>query len=252
MAFPHTPGSSTPESSKAAQKIALFVDDEVSTLRFYSAGLRGLHEFKFLLAENGQQALDALKANNVDVVVTDLNMPVMDGFGLIARLTAKYPSIPVLVVSAMSETKATQEALQLGAIRVLSKPPRLSTLMEEIRAAAQRLAEGLVKGLSLGSLLQLLNWEQKTCTLTVKSNGRIGMMYLRQGEVVSAAYREHEGIIAAYEILAWERPEIEFVEACRMDRIIDLPMTELLMNVAMITDHSNKVEKPTQLGKPRF
>ena len=247
MALPRSPST---EPAKAPLKTVLFVEDEVSTLRFYSAGLRGLHEFKFLLAENGQQALDALKANNVDVVVTDLSMPVMDGFTLITKLTAKYPSIPVLVVSAMSETKAGQEALQLGAIRVLSKPPRLSTLMEEIRAAAQRKAEGLVKGISLGSLLQLLNWEQKTCTLTVKSEGRVGMVYLRQGEVVSAAYREHEGIVAAYEILTWDRPEIEFVEACRMDRIIDLPMAELLMNVALITDHATKGSTATKPGKP--
>lgn len=239
MAIPRSPGGPNPEPKKAPLKIVLFVDDEVSTLRFYSAGLRGLHEFKFLLAENGQQALDALKANNVDVVVTDLSMPVMDGFALIAKLSAKYPSIPVLVVSATAETNGG-EALQLGAIRVLPKPPRLSLLMEEIRAAAQRTADGLVRGLSLSSLLQLLNWEQKTCTLTVKSKDRIGMLYLHQGEVVSAAFREHEGIIAAYEILSWEHPETEFVETCRMDRIIDLPVAELLMNVAMITDNATR------------
>lgn len=249
MALPRRP---SPEPDKAPLKTVLFVEDEVSTLRFYSAGLRGLHEFKFLLAENGQQALDALKANNVDVVVTDLNMPVMDGFTLITRLTAKYPSIPVLVVSGLPELKAGQDALNLGAIRILSKPPRLSTLMEEIRAAAQRKAQGLVKGISIGSLLQLLSWEQKTCTLTVRSEGRVGMVYLRQGEVVSAAYHEHEGIVAAYEILSWDHPEIEFVETCRMDRIIDLPVAELLMNVAMITDQATHTQSGTQQeeGKP--
>ena len=243
--------SPSPESDKTSLKTVLFVEDEVSTLRFYSAGLRGLHEFKFLLAENGQQALDALKANNVDVVVTDLNMPVMDGFTLITRLTAKYPSIPVLVVSGLPEPKASQDALDLGAIRILPKPPRLSVLMEEIRAASQRKADGLVKGISLGSLLQLLNWEQKTCTVTARSNGRVGMVYLRQGEVVNAAYREHEGIIAAYEILSWDYPEIEFVAACGMDRIIDLPVAELLMNVAMITDQSTRAQtasKPEEIN----
>lgn len=249
MALPRSPSS---EPDKTQLKTVLFVEDEVSTLRFYSAGLRGLHEFKFLLAENGQQALDALNANNVDVVVTDLNMPVMDGFTLITRLTAKYPSIPVLVVSGLPEPKAGQDALNLGAIRILSKPPRLSTLMEEIRAAAQRKAEGLVKGISIGSLLQLLSWEQKTCTLTVRSKGRVGMVYLRKGEVVSAAYHEHEGIVAAYEILSWEHPEIEFVETCRMDRIIDLPVAELLMNVAMITDQATRTQSGTEQeeGKP--
>jgi hypothetical protein len=42
---------------------------------------------------------------------------------------------------------------------------------------------------------------------------------------------------AAYEILSWDRPDLEFVETCRVDPTIDLPLTELLMNSALITDH---------------
>ena len=52
MALPRSPSS---EPDKTQLKTVLFVEDEVSTLRFYSAGLRGLHEFKFLLAETGSR-----------------------------------------------------------------------------------------------------------------------------------------------------------------------------------------------------
>ncbi len=64
----------------------------------------------------------------------------------------------------------------------------------------------------------------------------MGLMYLKYGEVVHAAYRTDEGLPAAYEILTWDRPDIEFVETCRVDPTIELPLTELLMNAALLTD----------------
>ena len=64
----------------------------------------------------------------------------------------------------------------------------------------------------------------------------MGLLYLRQGEVVHAGYQAEEGLPAAYEILTWDRPDIEFVETCRVEQTMDLPLTELLMNAALITD----------------
>ena len=113
--------------------------------------------------------------------------------------------------------------------------------MDAIRAASQFQPTGMVRGIGLNSILQLLNWEKKTCTLTVKSEAGMGLMYLKDGEVVHAAYRAEEGLPAAYEILAWDRPDIEFVETCRVEPTIDLHLTELLMNAAIITDQRSKV-----------
>jgi len=111
--------------------------------------------------------------------------------------------------------------------------------MDAIRAAAQFEPAGMVRGIGLNSILQLLNWEKKSCTLTVKSEAGMGLLYLKAGEVVHAAYRADEGLPAAYEILCWDKPDIEFVETCRVEPSIDLPLTELLMNAAMISDHRN-------------
>jgi hypothetical protein len=141
------------------------------------------------------------------------------------------------VLTGLSESQHLNTPLQMGAISILSKPPRLTILMEAIRAAAQFEPTGMVRGIGLNSILQLLNWEKKSCTLTVKSEVGMGLLYLKQGEVVHAAYRAEEGLNAAYEILTWDRPDIEFVETCRVDPTIDLPLTELLMNAAMVFDH---------------
>ena len=220
----------------APTKTLLVVDDDRATLNLYRAGLKGLQGFKILMAHDGAEALEMLRQEPVDVLVTDLSMPVMDGFNLIAKVSRFYPQVPVIVMTGLDESQHLNTPLQLGAIRILTKPPRLTLLMEAIRAAAQFEPAGMVRGIGLNSILQLLNWEKKSCTLTVKSEAGMGLMYLNKGEVVHASYRADEGIPAAYEILTWDRPDIEFVETCRVDRTIDLPLTELLLNAALITD----------------
>jgi CheY-like chemotaxis protein len=189
------------------------------------------------MATNGREALDVLQQEPVNVLVTDLNMPVMDGFNLIAKVSRMYPQIPIIVMTGLDESQHLNTPLQMGAIRILSKPPRLTILMDAIRAAGQLEPAGLVRGIGLNSILQLLSWEKRACTLTVKSEAGMGLLYLKGGQVVHAVYREIEGLPAAYEILSWDRPDLEFVETCRVDRTIDLPLTELLMNAALLTDH---------------
>ena len=220
-------------------KTLLVVEDDRATLSLYRAGLKGLQGFKVIMAENGGMALQMLRQEPVHVLVTDLNMPVMDGFNLIAKVSRFYPQVPIIVMTGLDESQHLNTPLQLGAIRILTKPPRLSLLMDAIRAAAQFEPAGMVRGIGLNSILQLLNWEKKSCTLTVKSEAGMGLLYLKDGEVVHAAYRADEGLAAAYEILIWDKPDIEFVETCRVERTMDLPLTELLMNAAMITDHRN-------------
>jgi len=219
-----------------ATKTLLVAEDDRSTLSLYRAGLKGLQGFKILMAENGGQALEMLRQEPVHVLVTDLNMPVMDGFNLIAKASRFYPQVPIIVMTGLDESQHLNTPLQLGAIRILTKPPRLTILMDAIRAAAQFEPAGMVRGIGLNSILQLLSWEKKSCTLTVKSEAGMGLLYLKNGEVVHAAYREEEGLPAAYQLLIWDRPDIEFVETCRVQPTIDLPLTELLMNVALITD----------------
>jgi CheY-like chemotaxis protein len=223
--------------STAPGKTLLVVDDDRATLNLCRAGLKGLVGFKFLMAHDGSQALEVLQQEPVHVLVTDLNMPVMDGFNLIAKVSRFYPQVPIIVMTGLDESQHLNTPLQLGAIRILSKPPRLTILMDAIRAAAQFEPTGMVKGIGLNSILQLLNWEKKSCTLTVKSEAGMGLLYLKTGEVVHAALRAEEALPAAYEILSWDRPDIEFVETCRVEPTIELPLTELLMNAAMLTDH---------------
>jgi len=243
-----TPGLPQPDPNQPLRTV-LVVEDEPTTMRFYGTGLKGLQAsgWRILTAMNGALAAEVLKVEPVDVVVTDLQMPVMDGYRLIAHIHERYPTLPVIVITSIPLIESRERALQLGALRVMPKPTRLSYLMEEIRQAGDLKPEGMVRGLGLGSLLQLMQWEGRTATFQVRSQGRLGHLYLRQGQLVHAEAMGQEGLPAAYQILLWERPEVTFVDACRVSTCtIDLPIPEVLMNVALIQDQS-RPDAPVEL-----
>jgi len=234
----------SPSSPSRPAKTALLVEDEQSTLRFYLAGLKGLQEFTLLSATNGREALDLLQQQAVDVVVTDLNMPVLDGYGLIAVLAQRYPSLPIIVITSVADPSLQNQALDLGALQVIPKPPKLSVLMEAIRTAGSLTAPGLVRGVGIGSLLQLMNWERRTATFTVRGPDATGYLYVKDGELIHAALGRDEGLVAAYQLLSWEGAQVEFVYTCRVEQTIDLPLTEVLINLALFRDMKHKKVLP--------
>jgi two-component system chemotaxis response regulator CheY len=85
-------------------------------------------------APNGQEALNILDAQPVDIILTDLNMPCMDGEQFVARLqaTAAFRDIPVLVVSSAQTELRAQRLLALGARGFVKKPFLPETLREQL------------------------------------------------------------------------------------------------------------------------
>lgn len=74
-------------------------------------------------ASDGQDAIEQLRRHPADIVITDLEMPRMDGLGLIAYLTQNYPHVPVLVLaSAANPSRSTVAALAAGAVDYVTKP----------------------------------------------------------------------------------------------------------------------------------
>lgn len=104
----------------------LFVDDETDLesllLQRFKKKLRA-KEFQLFFACNGREALDKLQEEpEIEIVLTDLNMPVMDGLELLAILNEKYPFIKTVVVSAYGDLKNIRDAMNRGAFDFLTKP----------------------------------------------------------------------------------------------------------------------------------
>lgn len=88
-----------------------------------------------VLAGDGRQALAVLDHTEVDVVLTDIHMPVMDGYELLATLQRLHPGLPVLAFSAVTDSQQTEEWLQRGFAGHIVKP----TSLRELEAALSAL-----------------------------------------------------------------------------------------------------------------
>ncbi len=104
----------------------LFVDDEIDLSELIKMKFRQqikAGELNFTFALNGLEALDYLKNNPaVDIMITDINMPGMDGITLLGEVQKYYPHIKSIVVSAYGDMKNIRSSMNLGAFDFLTKP----------------------------------------------------------------------------------------------------------------------------------
>lgn len=107
-------------------KRVMIVDDSPVMRSFVKRTLdiAGLPVSQYLEAGDGREALAVLESGSVDVVLTDINMPVLDGQGLIASMKAdpRFRSIPIVVVSTDSTDQRVGELIRLGASGYIRKP----------------------------------------------------------------------------------------------------------------------------------
>lgn len=115
-------------------KHILVVDDEENTRIGLSRLLRQ-EGFIVELAGNGLEALEVLKRQRISLVITDINMPDMNGMSFLRELHRVYPSVGVIMITAFGGVESYMEAMDLGAIEYLHKPLRyddLRTVMKKV------------------------------------------------------------------------------------------------------------------------
>lgn len=104
----------------------LIVDDSPAMRTFIRRVMRlsGMDVEQYFEAANGEEALARLSANPIDAVLTDINMPVMDGETFVRRMRADGPfqSTPVVVISTDATAHRIETMLSLGAVGYLQKP----------------------------------------------------------------------------------------------------------------------------------
>lgn len=221
-----------------ATRTVLVADDDQAFLCLLTRAFRGLPGFKVVTVPNGRLALRYLERNQVDVLVTDLQMPVLDGYSLIGEVAARFPHIPVFVITGASPEMHQYRPIHLGALLVFPKPPHLSSLLEEVQSAVERPLDGDIRGLSLQSLLQVLEWERKDCTMIVHGEEATGLLYIKDGQLIHGAVRDRQGLLAVLEILGWHLIRVEFVNTCKVESSISASLPNILMEAALAKDHA--------------
>ncbi len=115
-------------------KNIMVVDDSFTTRKMLSFLLKG-EGFNVVSAENGIDALEKLPFSNIDIIITDLNMPQMDGLELVNSLKKNpdYKEIPVIMLTTESEDSDKQKGFEAGASSYLIKPVPQDVLIKEVK-----------------------------------------------------------------------------------------------------------------------
>ncbi len=118
---------------KTAPENILLVDDQQAFLATLAEGLTaGGNSFSVLTAENGNRALQILASAPVDVVVTDLKMPVMNGFELLLQMKEKYPHIPAVVMTSFLDSWVEAQLRALGVSQFIDKEALSNSVLGEM------------------------------------------------------------------------------------------------------------------------
>ena len=123
-------------------KRIVIADDSFTARMFIRRCLEivGFRETEFAEATNGKEALALLKEASTDLLVTDLNMPTMDGETLLKWVKAnpRLNHLPVLIITSAGNPAKEAELLRIGAFAVLNKPVNPPMLSEALRALQER------------------------------------------------------------------------------------------------------------------
>ncbi len=120
----------------------LVVEDEYWIRKSINTLVEQLFEGSVTVAESGdgEEALRVMEEENISFVLTDINMPFMDGIALISHIKEKYPDVPILVLSGYSDFPLVRKALTGGALDYLLKPVKEA----ELKAAVEKV-KSLIK-----------------------------------------------------------------------------------------------------------
>lgn len=112
-------------------KRILVVDDEENARMALSKILT--HDgYEVSSAKNGLDALNFLRSKEVELIITDLNMPEMDGLMFLRELNRSHPASNVIMITAYGEVESYLEAMTLGAFEYINKPVKYDDLKKVI------------------------------------------------------------------------------------------------------------------------
>jgi CheY-like chemotaxis protein len=208
----------------------LFVDDDPAFLEMIQGVLQELSggRWEIYVADTVSSALGILEERAVQLVVLDLQMPVLDGTQYLRLLGRRYPNLLKAVLTGFATESARDACLSHGADLFLEKP-RDRAEQESLYAALNELLKlrsedgfrGLLRRVGLVDLIQLECLSGRSCVLVIQTPRRTGKIYIQDGALVHAVCGEEIGQKALNRLLRLRRGEF------RLTTYVDSPERSL-------------------------
>lgn len=177
----------------------------VSKLKEYGS------RFEVISAKDGKEAIEILRQKTISLLVTDIQMPKIDGFKLLAHMNDVYPAIPCFVMTAY-RPQETKEKVREEIIRFFHKPLNAEKLGQAIVEVLERdIPLGALRGISVVRFLEMIEMGQKTCLFEVTLPGKeVGLFYFDTGVLYDVVCGDLHGEEAAMAFMTMERAKFKF------------------------------------------
>ncbi len=214
------------KSAKPSRRI-LVVEDEHDLLNLVEMCLKE-HGFQVLVAQSGEEALETLKSEAIDLILSDIHMPGVKGLDLLSAIRVAGSDVPFVVLSSFVDEQTEKMVKRLGAFEILSKPIDEGILCQVVsegiearfnndqRMSARRQIEKTLKVLLVDDsddnrMLVLSYLKDIPCTVVEVANGHDAVDQFKESNfdlvLMDIQMPEKDGHTATREIREWERTQ---------------------------------------------
>jgi CheY-like chemotaxis protein len=223
----------------SARRIILIVESDPLLREILASGLP-IHNrrYRATAVADPAEAYAALAAAEHDLVLVGLDLPLSpDLLRFLGLLRGVLPHVPVLLMTEESPGSLSAAVSYDAAVR---RPPDMDELLAQTDRLLRRSRQSVVRGISLTSLLQVIQMERKTCTLGVSGGGGHGQLGLRDGELVHAEVGRVTGKEALFMILGWSLPVLTIEDRCDSPTTLEGEVQKLLLEYYVREDHQRR------------
>lgn len=226
--------------------VILIVDDDLGLQKILELSLQKYKDdFVVLFAGNGEEAVSILERQPIDLLVTDIKMPKMDGLALLSHMSVNYPVIPCIVLTSYT-IPGLEQRLSRSIFHFLKKPVEPEKLAGLIKDGLEEAGKGrTLSGVSVAGVMQIIEAEQKTCFLVLHADGkRQGAMYFHKGVLYDAVAGVLHAEDAALQLIALENAQLEYrkLPAKKIPQHIKKGIQALVLEAMRLKDEGEAIE----------
>lgn len=232
--------------STAAQHGILFVDDDpdfLQTLRDLY-GLMSEHSWRIYTAVSANKALELLGAERIDLVVVDINMPIIDGIQFIGMLQRRHPKLKRAVLTGLATPERRAASLSNGADLFIEKAPSpegyrsiFAMLGELLQWTPREGFQGVLRKVGLQDVIQMECLARNASILEIYNESVLGRIYIEDGQLVHAIAGELTGERALQKLLCLPGGSFELAPFEHPpEKTLSGPWEMLLMEAARVRD----------------
>jgi CheY-like chemotaxis protein len=192
--------------TRELKKVLIVDDEETLTWSMAKSLSRDRDKYGVEIANNGKEALDVLGKMPIDVVISDIRMPDINGLDLLVQVKRDFPNTKVIIMTAYGSSDVQKEASKRGSLHYIEKPFEINEIRKLILDVIKERGgfEGKLFDLQLTDIVQMNCLGRVTTSLVITKDDHRGVIYFTDGEIVHAECDDMVGEEAFYTILRWQ------------------------------------------------